>query len=192
MAAIADAFSVLFNTSLDNTVWNNFTSAVRIAPPLFLLRKADFTMLLRPGVSSLKDGLTSLLGNVTLLLIRPDHTTTVTLQRFSDRIIYEFHISILCATYGIAFLLSGVATALGIRAFRANGVPRSFTFSEFLVTTHGRDLDPWAKAGMRDGGLTEELNAQLAFDGKRFVPSDMSGSEEPKEGAFVYPESPQV
>jgi hypothetical protein len=174
MAAIVDAFTPLFNTTVNSGVWDNFTAT---APPLFVLNQSNQTVSLRPDVSSLNEGLTSLLGNLTLLLTSFDNSTaTVKLESQSERGIYDFHVLTLTLTYAIAFLLTGIVMAVGLRALVANGRSREASFSEFLVATADLKLDRWAEAASGLEKPTDEMmETRLMFDGRTFEPISARG-----------------
>ena len=178
MAAIVDAYTNAFkgmqhfNPSFSTQapspglfVWDNNP------PPLFQWDD-EAQLSLRSDISSLKEGLQSLMGNVTLSLMTLNlDRSIVSAEIYSHRNTYKFHALTLGLTYGLAFLLAGIATLLGVRALKNNGRPRDLIFSEFLVTTHNRSLDRWANSGWERAEFTdEELKSPLKFNGRWFEP----------------------
>jgi hypothetical protein len=169
MTAFANAFISPFNKALD-TSWILESDA--LAPPLFVPNSTALS--LRSDVSSLSQGLTSLVGNVTLSLIAYTNATDfVELESQSNRRLYDIRAFPLALTYGVAFSLSGVVIALGMQALLSGHTFRPVSFSQFLLTTHNPEMDQWMKAGSRLGALTltdEELGTRMTFDGTSFQP----------------------
>jgi hypothetical protein len=118
--------------------------------------------------------LISLVGNVTLSLMAYSNTTAlVNLESQSDRPLYDLRAFTLALTYGLAFSLSGVAVALGLRALMSNRTFRPVSFSQFLLTTHNSEMDRWMGAGSKLVGPTltdEEMATRMTFDGASFRP----------------------
>jgi hypothetical protein len=156
-----------------NTTYVGFSNGIQnFFPPLFV---GDGMMLaLRPDLSSLSQGLTSLTGNVTLSLIQFSNTTAfVELYSQSDRRLYGVRAFPLALTYGVAFFLSVVAITLGMQALLSSRTFRPVSFSQFLLTTHNPDIDQWMEGRSRLGALTltdEELATRMTFDGTSFQP----------------------
>jgi hypothetical protein len=171
MVAFANAFISFFNKTLDSGFYIEPDAR---APPLFVINPNATALSLRSDVSSLSQGLTSLVGNVTLSLIQYSNTTAfVELESQSDQRLYSVRAFPLALTYGVAFFLSVVAITLGMRALLSGRTFRPVSFSQFLLTTHNPEIDQWMKAGSRLGALTltdEELAIRMTFDGTSFQP----------------------
>ncbi|KAF7901546.1 hypothetical protein EAE99_012238 [Botrytis elliptica] len=107
-----------------------------------------FTSTTRPWLcrnQTLARGIEDLANNITIsYLSSPDLTSDGDLQKIltsNTNNYYIYHPFWLLISYGLAFLFSIMAVAVGIHAIKSNGVVHSNSFSAIVATTRNPELD---------------------------------------------------
>ncbi|KAF7880297.1 uncharacterized protein EAF02_007143 [Botrytis sinoallii] len=107
-----------------------------------------FTSTTRPWLcrnQTLARGIEDLANNITIsYLSSPDLTSDGDLQKIltsNTNNYYIYHPFWLLISYGLAFLFSIMAVAVGIHAINSNGVVHSNSFSAIVATTRNPELD---------------------------------------------------
>jgi hypothetical protein len=84
--------------------------------------------------------LTSLVGNITLLVINFNENKPMVLVEFERRL-HDIRVLTFTVTYTVAFSHTGMSMALSVRARVANGTFLAASFSQFLFTTHNPEMN---------------------------------------------------
>ncbi|KAF7960234.1 hypothetical protein EAE96_001832 [Botrytis aclada] len=123
-----------------------------------------FTSTTRPWLcrnQTLARGIEDLANNITIsYLSSPDLTSDSDLQQIltsnTDNY-YVYHPFWLLISYGLAFLFSIIAVAVGIHAIHSNGVVHSNSFSAIVATTRNPELDEfWGRSCLGADPLRED------------------------------------